>query len=186
MDLTEILWDDLTDGTRDRFMHKAKACIEAAIASGDLVPASAGQPGEKPINKIVDGAKEALAVARGEQPATRIYMQGHAYVPASAVAEMRDWCARVAEKTDPVTDEPKWHGQNIAGIIRQLDLAPACGDYMVAKPALLEHILDQKRRYQTVNLSFEQADIVIALIENAVDRVVTTMLHASSSNGGRK
>ena len=32
--------------------------------------------------KIIKGAKEALAVARGEQPAAAIYHNGHRYVPA--------------------------------------------------------------------------------------------------------
>ena len=31
--------------------------------------------------KIIEGAKEALAVARGEQPAARIIVNGHAYIP---------------------------------------------------------------------------------------------------------
>jgi exonuclease VII small subunit len=41
-------------------------------------------------NKIIEGAKEALAVARGEQPAARITVQGHAYVPESELAALRE------------------------------------------------------------------------------------------------
>lgn len=36
-----------------------------------------GKAGER----IIEGAKEALAIARGEQPAARIHVQGHSYVP---------------------------------------------------------------------------------------------------------
>jgi hypothetical protein len=35
-------------------------------------------------NRIIEGAKEALAIAKGEQPAARIWHQGHAYVPEAA------------------------------------------------------------------------------------------------------
>lgn len=31
--------------------------------------------------RIIDGAKEAVAVAKGERPAARIHVNGHAYVP---------------------------------------------------------------------------------------------------------
>src|SRR5687768_12775315 len=37
------------------------------------------------MSKIVEGAKEALAVAKGEIPAARITIAGHAYVPATAL-----------------------------------------------------------------------------------------------------
>lgn len=39
--------------------------------------------------RLIEGAKEALAVAKGEKPAARIHVNGHAYVPeASASAEI--------------------------------------------------------------------------------------------------
>lgn len=41
------------------------------------------------MNKIVEGAKEALAVARGEEPAARITIHGHAYVPLAAFDDLR-------------------------------------------------------------------------------------------------
>ena len=31
--------------------------------------------------RIIKGAKEAVAVAKGERPAARIYVNGHAYIP---------------------------------------------------------------------------------------------------------
>jgi hypothetical protein len=170
MDLTEILWDDLTDGARDRFMHKAKACIEAAIATGDLVPASADQPAEKSINKIVGGAKEALAVARGEQPAARIYMQGHVYVPASAVAEMKE---RLADAVWFAID-PSMEGiardcaERAVAVIRQLDLAPACGDY-VAVPRELAMSLARIADFEND--------------PNGPHHTLSAMLNAASSNG---
>ena len=37
---------------------------------------------------------------------------------------------------------------------------------------LKEHIEDQKHRYQTVSLSLEQADIVLKLIDGAVDQAI--------------
>lgn len=33
--------------------------------------------------KLIEAAKEAVAIAKGEQPAARIHVNGHAYVPAS-------------------------------------------------------------------------------------------------------
>jgi hypothetical protein len=35
--------------------------------------------------RLIEGAKEALAIARGEQPAARIHMEGHAYVPEETI-----------------------------------------------------------------------------------------------------
>ncbi len=37
--------------------------------------------------RLIEGAKEALAIAKGEQPAARIHINGHTYVPESAVRE---------------------------------------------------------------------------------------------------
>lgn len=37
--------------------------------------------------RLIEGAKEALAIARGEQPAARIHVEGHAYVSQALVDE---------------------------------------------------------------------------------------------------
>lgn len=44
-------------------------------------------------NRIVDGVKEAAAIAKGETPAARITINGHAYVPEAALlsAETRGY-----------------------------------------------------------------------------------------------
>lgn len=39
--------------------------------------------------KIIEGAEDALAVAKGEKPAARIYINGHAYAPAGDVEEWK-------------------------------------------------------------------------------------------------
>ncbi len=41
------------------------------------------------FERISEGAREALEIARGNQPAARIHMQGHAYVPESELAALR-------------------------------------------------------------------------------------------------
>ncbi len=38
------------------------------------------------MTDIVEAAREAVAIARGEIPAARIYHQGHAYVPEAEAA----------------------------------------------------------------------------------------------------
>jgi hypothetical protein len=180
--------------------------VEAAIATGDLVPASAGQPAEKSINKIVGGAKEALAVARGKQPAARIYMQGHVYVPASAVAEMRERCAKVAES---------WFGNTIgkvslgpsaqdaiAGTIRQLDTASACGDYGAAPPFKVGDRVTHTGCQESGTVTSTENGLVVVEFDVptphgniSVGRYDAVwfrtypnglILHAASSNGGGK
>lgn len=36
--------------------------------------------------KLIEAAKEAVAIAKGEQPAARIHISGHAYVPEADLA----------------------------------------------------------------------------------------------------
>jgi hypothetical protein len=51
--------------------------------------------------KMIEGAKEALAFVRGEGPAASIYMHGHHYVPREAVTiavlDERERCARAGQ-----------------------------------------------------------------------------------------
>lgn len=42
-----------------------------------------------PGQRLIEGAKEALAIARGEIPAARITINGHAYVPEAEAASLR-------------------------------------------------------------------------------------------------
>lgn len=51
------------------------------------------------MNKILEGVNEALAFAKGDQPAARITINGHVYVPEKSVAAERERCARIAEGT---------------------------------------------------------------------------------------
>lgn len=48
--------------------------------------------------RLIEGVKEALAIARGEQPAAAIAVGGHTYVPVARIAEEREACAKVAEQ----------------------------------------------------------------------------------------
>ena len=41
--------------------------------------------------RLLAGAAEALAFAKGEEPAARIHINGHAYVPESNLAAAREW-----------------------------------------------------------------------------------------------
>lgn len=42
-----------------------------------------------PGQRLIEGAREALAIARGEIPAARITINGHAYVPEAEAASLR-------------------------------------------------------------------------------------------------
>ena len=42
------------------------------------------------MSKIVQGAKEALAVAKGEAPAAAIWHNGHRYVPEAEIVRLRE------------------------------------------------------------------------------------------------
>lgn len=48
------------------------------------------------MNKILEGARQASAFAKGEEPAARITINGHAYVPA-AVAQHESDCVEAAK-----------------------------------------------------------------------------------------
>lgn len=48
------------------------------------------------MNKIIDGAKQAVAFAKGEHPAARITIHGHTYVPL-AVAQHESDCVEAAK-----------------------------------------------------------------------------------------
>ena len=39
--------------------------------------------------RLIEGAEEALAIAKGEQPAAAIWHNGHQYVPATEIASLR-------------------------------------------------------------------------------------------------
>lgn len=61
------------------------------------------------MGKVLNGLKEAAAVARGEQPAARMTVKGHAYVPEAAIAEERERCAKLVPTNwcDPLLTGPK-------------------------------------------------------------------------------
>lgn len=61
--------------------------------------------------RLIEGAKEMLAVAKGEQPAARIHVNGHAYVPESILKAEQDILYR-------------------AGIIEIAVRNPSVSDYM--------------------------------------------------------
>lgn len=42
-----------------------------------------------PSQRLIEGATEALAIARGEQPAAAIWIDGHQYVPAEEILRLR-------------------------------------------------------------------------------------------------
>ena len=47
--------------------------------------------------KLLSAAHEAVAIAKGEIPAARITIKGHAYVPAAEVKRLRSVTARLLE-----------------------------------------------------------------------------------------
>lgn len=66
---------------------------------------SAGcQCNKRPAARIIEGAKEALAVARGEQPAASVWINGHEYVPASDLTRLRDELASARAERDLLQD----------------------------------------------------------------------------------
>ncbi len=75
--------------------------------------------------RLIEGAKEALAIAKGEQPAARIWHQGHSYVPEAEVQAMLlserketiERCAAIAEYDGNL---PGLAGARIAAAIRSL------------------------------------------------------------------
>jgi hypothetical protein len=50
--------------------------------------------------RIIEGAKEALAIARGEQPAPRLHLNGHAYVPEEVFESLRSELEAVKRERD--------------------------------------------------------------------------------------
>lgn len=148
---------------QEYWMACAQACIEAAIASGDLVPAS-------------------------------------------AVAEMRERCAKVAES---------WFGNTIgkvslgpsaqdaiAGAIRQLDTASACGDYGAAPPFKVGDRVTHTGCQESGTVTSTENGLVVVEFDVptphgniSVGRYDAVwfrtypnglILHAASSNGGGK
>jgi hypothetical protein len=71
---------------------------------------------EKAPERIIAGAKEAVAIAAGEKPAHRLHINGHTYVPADIVAA-KD--ARIAELEAVILSAAdtcdKWAEQSQAG-----------------------------------------------------------------------
>lgn len=49
------------------------------------------------MSKILDSAKEAVAFAKGEQPAARITIKGHTYVPLAEVTRLRAALQQIAD-----------------------------------------------------------------------------------------
>lgn len=74
------------------------------------------------MSKIVEGMTEALAVAKGEQPAARITINGHTYVPLADYERLRAALKWVHEK----------HGYaHIAELLDQQQAAPPSRGDMV-------------------------------------------------------
>jgi hypothetical protein len=174
----EISWGDVGKGIQDRYKWKARLCIDAAIASGALVPASAVAKALDAYRFYIDASDQELAERNmtradallearlldpydGNTPTA----ESVAHVPASAVAEMRERCLRQARASLDLADA--------ISAIRQLDLAPASGDYVVVpKKALL--ILAERGEGWPSN------EYVKAIDE------IEAMLNAAGSNGGEK
>lgn len=53
--------------------------------------------------KIIKGAEQATAVARGEKPAARVHIAGHAYVPEATAEALADALERAAKIASIVT-----------------------------------------------------------------------------------
>jgi len=59
------------------------------------------------MSKLIEGAKDALAVARGEKPAAVLHHNGHAYVPKAEADALRAKLAEAVEVMKPFADEAK-------------------------------------------------------------------------------
>lgn len=57
------------------------------------------------MHKIIEGAQEAVAFARGEKPAARLTVNGHAYVPEASlppsIVELTSLLRLIAKHTAP-------------------------------------------------------------------------------------
>lgn len=53
---------------------------------------------------IIEGAKEALAIAKGEIPAARITINGHAYVPETELDAVKAKLAKAVEALQPFSE----------------------------------------------------------------------------------
>jgi hypothetical protein len=68
-------------------------------------------------NKILDGAREALAFATAEQPAARITIRGHAYVPEAENEKLRAALIVAQEYLSLSLGSPAYKGPNPYPII---------------------------------------------------------------------
>lgn len=72
------------------------------------------------MSKIMEGAREALAVARGETPAARMTINGHAYVPEASVnPDIR----RVTELLEAINRRTSPGSRNFDELLKDMDLA---------------------------------------------------------------
>lgn len=73
--------------------------------------------------RIIEGAKEALAVARGEEPAARITINGHSYVPE---INLNPDTVHVVQLLEAIARHTQAGNRNVDQMVKDLDLA---GDY---------------------------------------------------------
>lgn len=169
-------------------MEAAKACIEAAIASGALVPASATKPYSSAefltSPEALDGyVKEMVA---------------------SAAAEMRERCAAIIQAecdrilskqtptSDPFSDADAINTNlrmmavilpDLVEKVRQLDTAPASGDYVVVPRHPTQDMIEAG--WDAANRDIGGDVIGTIEIQSVIGRTVwTAMLNTASSNGG--
>ncbi|WWT39924.1 hypothetical protein [Microcystis phage Mwe-JY08] len=147
---------DFDQALRDYYdaMHRGEATLRALADEKEQVATAAGVhctwpscehtargqclPSIRALpvsSKLVQAAEEVAAIARGEAPAARIHMNGHAYIPETAardarraaLEEVRKATAAIKDRSDVSSDA--WTLTLVDAAIRALtDREPAPGD----------------------------------------------------------
>ncbi len=163
-------FEDTEGSYRAHCRSTAKACIEAAIASGALVPASA----------VAEMKERCVAIIES-------YAQPDRFKPSDQWKE--DMTVADVYETG-VIDAMGWAAQEV----RQLDLSPASGDYVVVPREPTEamiwaghHEIDWCRNGQATHIPDHPSQIddgVGTTCKQDICDAWIAMLNAASSNGG--
>lgn len=87
--------------------------------------------------RLIEGAKEALAIARGEQPAARLHIDGHAYVPVSALKFLEEQNEALMQERSNIIETNRGH----------MEREQAKTASLVSAARKLVELLDDAERY---------------------------------------
>lgn len=102
--------------------------------------------------KLLEGAAEALAVAKGDQPAARIRHSGHAYVPESELATLRSEYLAASKDAMDAHGEINRLRARVEELEREREERPKVGEWMrlikreKARANRLQSLLDEARK----------------------------------------